>query len=120
MQLREQIHASDLIRQARESFNARYGFRSDRLGEALGPCRGPDLLPWPVEARSTANVTRTIVFGGGQVYFMALLKIEKGTRLKAFVDSLGGLWFQGKLKGKAGSAFTSSSTMHGGNESTLR
>jgi len=69
-----------------------------------------------VEAPSTANVTRTIVFGGGQVYFMALLKIEKGTRLKAFVDSLGGLWFQGKLKGKAGSAFTSSSTMHGGNE----
>ena len=79
MQLREQIHASDLIRQARESFNAGYGFRSDRLGEALGPCRGPDLLPWPVEARSTANVTRTIVFGGGQVYFMALLKIEKGS-----------------------------------------
>src|SRR2546426_2245225 len=27
--------------------------------------------------------------------------------LKAFVDSFGGLWFQGKLKGKAGSAFTS-------------
>jgi NAD(P)H dehydrogenase (quinone) len=39
--------------------------------------------------------------------------------LKAYIDSLGGLWFQGKLNGKAGSAFTSSSTMHGGNESTL-
>ncbi len=39
--------------------------------------------------------------------------------LKAYIDSLGGLWFQGKLNGKAGSAFGSSSTLHGGNESTL-
>ena len=41
------------------------------------------------------------------------------SELKAFVDSLGALWFQGKLVGKAGAAFTSTSTTHGGNESTL-
>src|SRR5438270_8503461 len=41
------------------------------------------------------------------------------SELKVYVDSLGGLWFQGKLVGKAGSAFTSSSTPHGGNESTI-
>ena len=40
------------------------------------------------------------------------------SELKAFVDSLGGLWFQGKLDGKVGSAFTSTSSLHGGNEST--
>jgi NAD(P)H dehydrogenase (quinone) len=39
--------------------------------------------------------------------------------LKAFIDSLGGLWFQGKLNGKAGGAFTSTSTPHGGQESTI-
>ncbi len=39
--------------------------------------------------------------------------------LKAYIDSLGGLWFQGKLNGKIGSAFTSTSSPHGGNESTL-
>jgi NAD(P)H dehydrogenase (quinone) len=39
--------------------------------------------------------------------------------LKAYIDGLGGLWFQGKLNGKAGAAFTSTSTAHGGNESTL-
>ena len=39
--------------------------------------------------------------------------------LKAYIDSLGGLWFQGKLVGKAGAVFTSTSTVHGGNESTL-
>lgn len=41
------------------------------------------------------------------------------SELKAWVDSLGGLWFQGKLVGKAGSAFTSTSSPHGGNESTI-
>jgi len=41
------------------------------------------------------------------------------SELKAYVDSLGGLWFQGKLMGKAGSAFTSTSGPHGGNESTI-
>jgi NAD(P)H dehydrogenase (quinone) len=39
--------------------------------------------------------------------------------LKAFIDSLGGLWFQGKLNGKAAGAFTSSAGPHGGNESTI-
>jgi NAD(P)H dehydrogenase (quinone) len=39
--------------------------------------------------------------------------------LKAYIDSLGGLWFQGRLVGKAGSAFASTSTMHGGNEMTI-
>jgi NAD(P)H dehydrogenase (quinone) len=39
--------------------------------------------------------------------------------LKAFIDSLGGLWFQGKLNGKAAGAFTSTGGPHGGNETTL-
>lgn len=39
--------------------------------------------------------------------------------LKAYIDGLGGLWFQGKLVGKAGSAFASTSTVHGGNEMTI-
>jgi NAD(P)H dehydrogenase (quinone) len=39
--------------------------------------------------------------------------------LKAYIDSLGGLWFQGKLNGKVGSAFVSTSGLHGGNESTI-
>ena len=38
--------------------------------------------------------------------------------LKSYVDGLGGLWFQGKLNGKVGAAFCSTSSRHGGNEST--
>ncbi|MGH7057766.1 MAG: NAD(P)H:quinone oxidoreductase [Acetobacteraceae bacterium] len=41
------------------------------------------------------------------------------SELKAYIDGLGGLWAQGKLNGKAGSAFTSTNTPHGGNESTI-
>lgn len=39
--------------------------------------------------------------------------------LKAYIDSLGGLWFKGKLNGKAGTAFATTSTPHGGNETTI-
>jgi NAD(P)H dehydrogenase (quinone) len=41
------------------------------------------------------------------------------SELKAWVDGLGGLWFQGKLNGKVGSGFTSTQQVHGGNESTI-
>lgn len=40
-------------------------------------------------------------------------------QLKQFIDSLGGLWAQGKLADKVYSGFTSSATKHGGQESTL-
>lgn len=39
--------------------------------------------------------------------------------LKAFMDSLGGLWFQGKMNGKAAGVFVSTGGPHGGNEGTL-
>jgi NAD(P)H dehydrogenase (quinone) len=39
--------------------------------------------------------------------------------LKAFIDSLGGLWFQGKLFNKAGAAFGATAGAHGGAETTL-
>ncbi|HEV2382264.1 MAG TPA: NAD(P)H:quinone oxidoreductase [Terriglobia bacterium] len=39
--------------------------------------------------------------------------------LNAFIDSLGALWFQGKLNGKAAGAFTSTAGPHGGNETTV-
>ena len=41
------------------------------------------------------------------------------SELKAYVDSLGGLWFSGALNGKAGGAFSTTGGKHGGNESTI-
>jgi NAD(P)H dehydrogenase (quinone) len=40
-------------------------------------------------------------------------------QLKEFLDSSGGLWFQGKLQDKVATSFTSASTLHGGLESTI-
>jgi NAD(P)H dehydrogenase (quinone) len=40
-------------------------------------------------------------------------------QLKAFIDTTGGLWFQGKLADKVYAGFTSAMNPHGGQESTL-
>ena len=40
------------------------------------------------------------------------------SQLRAFIDTLGPLWQQGKLAGKAVSVMTSASTAHGGQEAT--
>ncbi|MFF5447511.1 NAD(P)H:quinone oxidoreductase [Streptomyces sp. NPDC012888] len=40
-------------------------------------------------------------------------------QLKQFLDTTGGLWFQGKLVNKVVSSFVSTSTTHGGQESTV-
>lgn len=41
------------------------------------------------------------------------------SQMASFWDRAGGLWFQGKLHGKVGGAFTSTATQHGGQEQTL-
>nr|MDK2850133.1 hypothetical protein [Candidatus Cloacimonadota bacterium] len=40
-------------------------------------------------------------------------------QMKSFLDATGGLWAKGALVGKIGSVFTSTSTQHGGQESTI-
>ncbi len=40
-------------------------------------------------------------------------------QMKQFIDTLGGLWFTGKLADKGATAFTSAQNVHGGNESTI-
>lgn len=41
------------------------------------------------------------------------------SQLRAFIETTGGLWYQGRLADKVYSAFTASNTAHGGQESTL-
>lgn len=41
------------------------------------------------------------------------------SQLRGFLDSLGGLWSQGKLADKVYAGFTSTNTAHGGQETTL-
>lgn len=44
---------------------------------------------------------------------------DASSQLRAFMDTTGGLWAQGKLHDKVATSFTSSSTAHGGLESTI-
>ncbi|GHB05765.1 NAD(P)H:quinone oxidoreductase [Modicisalibacter luteus] len=41
------------------------------------------------------------------------------SQMRNFWDKTGGIWAQGKLIGKVGSAFTSTASQHGGQETTL-
>lgn len=40
-------------------------------------------------------------------------------QMKNFIDQTGGLWFGDKLVGKVGSVFTSTASLHGGQETTI-
>jgi NAD(P)H dehydrogenase (quinone) len=40
-------------------------------------------------------------------------------QMKQFLDTLGGMWLQGELEDKATGIFTSTATIHGGQESTI-
>jgi NAD(P)H:quinone oxidoreductase type IV len=41
------------------------------------------------------------------------------TQMRNFLDQTGGLWVNGALVGKVGSAFTSTASQHGGHDTTL-
>ena len=54
-----------------------------------------------------------IIVGAGTRYGTA------ASQMRNFLDQTGGLWMKGGLVGKVGSAFTSTATQHGGQETTL-
>jgi len=54
-----------------------------------------------------------VIVGAGTRYGTA------ASQMRNFLDQTGGLWVKGALVGKVGSAFTSTATQHGGQETTL-
>ena len=54
-----------------------------------------------------------VIVGAGTRYGTA------SAQMRQFWDQTGGLWMKGGLVGKVGSAFTSTATQHGGQETTL-
>ena len=98
--------------------------RLRRAREVVGPeviAKNPDWARQAVElnakyeapTEADAEWADAIVFGSPTRFGGV------AAELKSYIDGLGGLWSQGKLNGKVGSVFGSSSTPHGGNESTL-
>jgi NAD(P)H dehydrogenase (quinone) len=68
---------------------------------------------YPAPTADDAEWADAIVFGSPTRFGII------ASELKAYIDSLGGLWFQGKLFNKVGAAFCATATTHGGAESTV-
>ncbi|MFF0110600.1 NAD(P)H:quinone oxidoreductase [Streptomyces hirsutus] len=90
----------------------------------LAPQAAIDSHPaWAANAAATADVpvaTPDDMEWADAVIFGSPTRFGNiASQLKQFIDTLGGLWAQGKLADKVYSGFTASSTTHGGQESPL-
>jgi NAD(P)H dehydrogenase (quinone) len=78
---------------------------------------------WAEHAEATQDVPvatpEDIVWADGVIFGSPTRFGNVASQLKQFLDTLGGLWSQGKLADKVYSGFTATSTAHGGQESTL-
>ncbi|MGW8556445.1 NAD(P)H:quinone oxidoreductase [Streptomyces tubercidicus] len=95
-----------------------------RRAAELAPQAAIDANPaWAANAAATADImeaTHDDVLWADAVIFGSPTRFGNVTsQLKQYLDTLGGLWQQGKLADKVYSGFTASATKHGGQESTL-
>ncbi|MGW2560880.1 NAD(P)H:quinone oxidoreductase [Streptomyces sp. NPDC001514] len=78
---------------------------------------------WAANQRATADIPEAVgedVAWADAVIFGSPTRFGNvSSQLKQFIDTLGPLWAEGKLSDKVYSGFTSSATLHGGQESTL-
>ncbi|MGW1888597.1 flavodoxin family protein [Streptomyces sp. NPDC001970] len=79
---------------------------------------------WAANHAATADIPEAIpedVEWADAVLFGSATRFGNlSSQLKQFIDTLGGLWAQGKLADKVYSGFTSSATLHAGQETTLQ
>jgi NAD(P)H dehydrogenase (quinone) len=98
--------------------------RLRRAREVVGPEVIASVPGWKesadaMNAKYEAPTADDAVWADGVIFGTPTRFGSVASELKAYIDSLGGLWAQGKLVGKAGSAFAGSAQAHGGNESTV-
>lgn len=98
--------------------------RLRRVREFVGPEVMAQAPGWKesadaMNARYPAPTADDAVWADAVIFGTPTRFGNTSAELKAYIDSLGGLWAQGKLNGKAGAAFCSTSTTHGGNETTI-
>ncbi|MGA4880953.1 NAD(P)H:quinone oxidoreductase [Streptomyces lydicamycinicus] len=95
-----------------------------RRAAELAPQTAIDANPaWAANAAATADIMEAAhedVLWADAVIFGTPTRFGNVTsQLKQYLDTLGGLWQQGRLADKVYSGFTASATKHGGQESTL-
>ena len=90
----------------------------------LAPANAIDTNPaWAAHLRATADVPEAalddLVWADVVLFGTPSRFGTPASQLKAFIDTTGPLWMQGELADRVYTAFTASSTAHGGQESTL-
>ncbi|MDT0460286.1 NAD(P)H:quinone oxidoreductase [Streptomyces sp. DSM 41527] len=95
-----------------------------RRAAELAPQTAIDANPaWAANAAATADImeaTHEDMLWADAVIFGTPTRFGNvSSQLKQYLDTLGGLWQQGRLADKIYSGFTASATKHGGQESTL-
>ncbi len=95
-----------------------------RLVEETAPAAAIDSRPeWKAFAAAHADEPKAsgddMEWADGIIFGAPTRFGNVPAQLKNFIDSLGGLWFQGKLANKVYAGMTSAQNPHGGQESTL-
>jgi len=78
---------------------------------------------WKAQAEKMADIPEVshddMVWANAYLFSSPTRYGQAASQLRAFIDTLGGLWQEGKLANKAVSAMTSAQTLHGGQEATI-
>jgi len=78
---------------------------------------------WTANYEATADLPTAsgddIVWADAVIFGTPTRFGSPAAQLRTFIDSLGGLWADGKLSDKVYAGYTSSNTLHGGQETTL-
>ena len=97
--------------------------RVRHVAEQVDPSVGKDNPAWSANYEATKDLpaaTGDDIVWADAVIFGSPTRYSSVTgSFQQFIDTLGGLWAEGKLANKAYAAFTSSQTAHGGQETTL-
>ena len=98
--------------------------RLRRARDIVGPEVMAQVPGWADSARRmdalyAAPTADDIEWADGIVFGTPTRYGNTTAELKAYIDSLGGVWFQGKFNGKAGAAFCATMGTHGGAETTV-
>ena len=77
---------------------------------------------WKAQAEKMADISVVtpddMVWADGYFFSAPTRYGQSASQLRAFIDTLGGVWSEGKLAGKTITATTSAQNVHGGQEAT--
>ncbi len=97
--------------------------RVRHVAETRDPASFADNPAWTANYQATNELPHAtgddIVWADAVIFGSPTRFGSVASQMRGFLDTLGGLWSQGKLADKVYAGFTSSNTTHGGQETTL-